>query len=47
MNKFIIIILAFFAINGFFSLISFLFPSVPIMDKIIIIYSIMDKCYYN
>jgi len=34
MNKFIIFILAFFAINGFFSLISFLFPTMPI-DKIL------------
>lgn len=34
MNKFIIIILAFFAINGFFSLLSFLFPAMP-MDKIL------------
>ena len=34
MNKFIIVVLAFFAINGFFSLISFLFPTLP-MDKIL------------
>lgn len=34
MNKFIIFILAFLAINGFFSLLSFLFPTLPI-DKIL------------